>query len=103
MNENNELQLEKVLEESLTTSEELNNTPETVLEDHMEDISAMISEAEERGYLRGRNEVIEQMMQQPPLFSNQARINLQQERTTPYDEDDPTRDFLAHIRPQVWD
>ena len=103
MNENNELQLEEALEESLTTSEELNNTPETVLEEPMEDISAMIAEAEERGYLRGRNEVMEQMMQQPPLFSNQARINLQQERTTPYDEDDPVRDFLAHIRPQVWD
>ena len=103
MNENNELQLEETTDESLTTSEELNNTPETALEEPMEDISAMIAEAEERGYLRGRNEIIEQMMHQPPLFANQARMSLQQEHSTHSDEDDPTRDFLAHIRPQVWD
>lgn len=68
-----------------------------------EEIAALIAEAEERGYLRGRNEMIEQMMQEPPLFSNPARHKGYAPTASSASEPDPARDFLAHIRPQVWD
>lgn len=57
----------------------------------------LIEEAEQRGYLRGRNERIEQEVMQP-LDTPAARSD--------NDEDDDAQavpSFLTHIRPSFWD
>ena len=68
-----------------------------------EEIAAMVAEAEQRGYLRGRNEIIGQMMREPSLFSNPVRVRIDESAENRSDSADPARDFLTHIRPQVWD
>ena len=67
------------------------------------EIAAMVAEAEQRGYLRGRNEIIGQMMREPSLFSNPVRVRIDESVENRSDSADPARDFLTHIRPQVWD
>lgn len=50
------------------------------------DMAALIAEAEHRGYIRGRNEQIDQ-------------LNLEASQS----DDDSCPSFLAHIRPCFWD
>lgn len=61
------------------------------------DMQRLIAEAEQRGYLRGRNEAIEQLMQAPSLFGGTVTA---QERVA---ESDPAEGFLSGLRPGVWD
>lgn len=63
------------------------------------DISRMLEEAEQRGYLRGLNEQAERAMATPVLWENPRRT--EQEQTL--DEPDPDFGFLTHLRPGVWD
>lgn len=62
------------------------------------DIEAMLAEAEQRGYLRGCNEQIETLMQQPDLWHGTPAGSAA--RT---DDDEPQILILNHIRPSVWD
>lgn len=62
------------------------------------DIEAMLAEAERRGYLRGCNEQIETLMQQPDLWHGSPAGN-----AAMTDGDEPQILILNHIRPSVWD
>ncbi len=65
---------------------EISNSPE---------LRRLIEEAEQRGYIRGRNEQIEQLVMQP----------LDDDPTLPpaYSDSDSCPSFLANIRPSIWD
>lgn len=62
------------------------------------DIDRLIAEAEQRGYLRGRNEAIEETMASPALWEN-TRLT----RAREMEEPDPASLFLSRLRPDVWD
>ena len=55
---------------------------------------SLVKEAEERGYVRGRNEVIKQQMDQPQVWQMP-----QTEQATA----SPQPEILAHLRRSVWD
>lgn len=59
------------------------------------EVRRLIEEAEQRGYIRGRNEQIEQVVMQP----------LDDDPTLPpaYSDSDSCPSFLANIRPSIWD
>lgn len=58
------------------------------------EIARLIAEAEQRGYLRGRNEQIEAtMMEQPDTAGSPQRDA----------SEDSCPGFLSHIRPDFWD
>ena len=73
-------------------SHESKETPEAP------DIEALLAEAEQRGYLRGRNEAIEASMHTPALLEN-SRLT----RARALEDPDPASLFLSRIRPGVWD
>lgn len=73
-------------------SHESTETPEAT------DIEALLAEAEQRGYLRGRNEAIEASMHTPALLEN-SRLT----RARALEAPDPASLFLSRIRPGVWD
>lgn len=58
------------------------------------DVDAMLNEAEQRGYLRGRNEAIEAHMQQPSVWETPGSATI---------DNDSHHQILAHMRPSVWD
>lgn len=58
------------------------------------DIDALIAEAEERGYRRGRNEQIENLMGIPPEMSSEP-----DKETTVH----PEVLILNYFRPSIWD
>ena len=55
------------------------------------DLTRLLEEAEQRGYLRGRNEVISETVMQPSELSAES------------DDEDSYPSFLAHIRPGFWE
>ena len=57
------------------------------------EIEAMLAEAEQRGYLRGRNEQIEKLMASPQI--EEAGIEEAPGETYPM--------ILSNIRPSIWD
>lgn len=60
------------------------------------DIATLIAEAEERGYLRGRNEKIAIEMRSPALWETiHESTDKQDEKPQPL--------ILNHLRPSVWD
>lgn len=61
-----------------------------------DDIAAKLAEAEQRGYLRGRNEAVKLAMDSPALW----QVAGSEISPTPSDSDTA---FLRHIRPSVWD
>lgn len=63
-----------------------------------EEFRAMLAEAEQRGYLRGRNESIEQLMRQPGMMEPLA---VAEEGATIPDDNPPQ--VLSRIRPSIWD
>ena len=71
------------------------NPPEATPEP---DIDRLIAEAERRGYLRGRNEAIEESMTTPALWEN-TRLTAARALEQP----DPASLFLSRVRPDVWD
>lgn len=64
------------------------------------DIDRLINEAEQRGYIRGRNERIEAEIMTPsdPYFGPSSI-----ESVTEDDDDESCPGFLAHLRPGFWD
>lgn len=63
-----------------------------------EEVRAMLAEAEQRGYMRGRNESIEQLMRQPGMMEPLA---VAEEGATIPDDNPPQ--VLSRIRPSIWD
>ena len=63
---------------------------------NQEEVRRLVEEAEHRGYIRGRNENIGELVDR--RFGNEA--------TSPADDDETIESypsFLAHIRPSIWD
>ena len=61
------------------------------------DMEAAIAEAEQRGYMRGRNERIEELMHRPGIMERPGSQEIHQ-ATTRND-----RGFLSHIKVSIWD
>ena len=59
-------------------------------------ISALIAEAEQRGYLRGRNESIEALMQRPGMMEHR-------DTGRPQDPSDTEPMILGNRRPSIWE
>lgn len=64
------------------------------------DIDALVAEAEQRGYLRGRNERISEELDAPALYGIPGGDDADKSQ-----EEDPNNPcgFLSYIRPSVWD
>lgn len=60
-----------------------------------DELAAMLAEAEQRGYLRGRNEQITLAMKAPALWQEPDNAAGQ------HDEFQPA--ILANLRPSIWD
>lgn len=67
-----------------------------------DDIGRMLAEAEQRGYLRGRNERAEAMINRPLLFENPRRSESEPEAARTSGEG-LTEGFLSGLRAGVWD
>ena len=61
-------------------------------------VDALVDEAEERGYLRGRNEQIETKMAEPGMWQSQQSTTAREEAGS--GERNP---FLRRVRRSVWD
>ena len=84
-------------EEAVAPAEAPENNESTETPE-VSDIEALLAEAEQRGYLRGRNEAIEASMRTPALLEN-SRLT----RARALEAPDPASLFLSRIRPGVWD
>ena len=73
--------------------EHTENTPEA--EGH--DFEAAIAEAEQRGYLRGRNERIEELMQRPGIMERPGTTEINRADTK------GEQGFLSHLKVSIWD
>lgn len=84
-------------------TEENETIPEIVQAEEVEettplpDIATLVAEAEERGYLRGRNEKIAMEMRSPSLWETMREPEHKSDREKPQ----PL--ILNHLRPSVWD
>lgn len=58
------------------------------------DLARMLEEAEQRGYMRGRNERIEEIVMKP-LYDDDYGDDS--------NDDDSCPGFLTHLRPGFWD
>ena len=63
-----------------------------------EEISQMVADAEQRGYLRARNEMAESFMSRPGLFENPLR-----RRDSPETARSLAENFLSELPRGVWD
>ena len=61
-----------------------------------EKVRQLVEEAEKRGYLKGRNEQIEEWLKSPESNSPGQAFDV-------YSDDESCPEFLAHIRPGFWD
>lgn len=102
MNENTEQPIPEIPEIPEIGDEETAGATaaETVTETD-EERRRLLEEAERRGYLRGRNEIISRMMDSPQLFTDLSRFA--EGNPAPKAHDDPADSFLTRIRPRVWD
>lgn len=92
-------------EESVVAESVAENQPEEKGKDEAssmsrEEIATLIAEAEQRGYLRGRNEAVSLAMNETPMWS-MAGSDSGGKRQPSSSESDTA--FLRHIRPSVWD
>ena len=86
----------EIIEENETTPE-TEPTKETEETTPLPDIASLLAEAEERGYLRGRNEKIAMEMRSPSLWETMREPEHKSDREKPQ----PL--ILNHLRPSVWD
>ena len=61
------------------------------------DIDAAIADAEQRGYLRGRNERIEELMQRPGMMERPGSTELHQASAK------SDNGFLSRLKVSIWD
>lgn len=66
-------------------------------------LAALLAEAEQRGYLRARNEIAAAAMRKPRLWENSRRAETEPEPAAAAAEPSLASDFLTRIRPNVWD
>lgn len=64
---------------------------------HKANIEAAVAEAEQRGYLRGRNERIEQLMQRPAMMERPDTTELHPASTR------SDQGFLSKLKVSIWD
>ncbi len=66
----------------------------------------LIAEAEQRGYLRGRNEALAESLSRPAMMAEPGvgpeAASAPAAPSSPL-TDDLSSSFLSHIRPSVWD
>jgi hypothetical protein len=85
--------------------EQDDNPPASVSVEHTEntpeaegpDFEAAIAEAEQRGYLRGRNERIEELMQRPGIMERPGTTEINRADTK------GEQGFLSHLKVSIWD
>lgn len=65
------------------------------------DMEAMLAEAEQRGYMRGRNERIEELMNEPAPFARQSSPQRAAEPADPPSTSEPL--ILNNPRVSIWD
>lgn len=73
--------------------------PEALRPPTADEIAALVAEAEQRGYLRGRNEQIEELMRIPPMM---APLHDARPDDPPLPEE-PDFQFLSRQRVSIWD
>ncbi len=102
MEENEQLPLQEVENaeaveetESEQQSEANEEKPETEDESNSDDMERLIAEAEHRGYIKGRNERIDELMSTSRMW--------QPEHTIPHAEGAPQVMILDNLRRSVWD
>lgn len=89
------------------------SAPDPAPAPEMPDVERLIAEAEQRGYLRGRNEVLRQRLTDSPLLA-EAGVGPHEPPRSPAEEpaapatgaevaDEMSSRFLSRIRPSVWD
>lgn len=100
MNENTDRPIPEIPEFPVTDDDEPEEPAEPT-EDPAAQQRRLLEDAERRGYLKGRNEMINRMMDSPQLFADLARLS-SPESPEPA-RDNPADSFLAHIRPRIWD
>ena len=88
---------------NLPDEAELDQSAQLVQSDQPEetsspDVDRLVAEAEQRGYLRGRNEAISEAMTSRPLWEN-SRLT----EARALEQPDPASLFLSRLRPDVWD
>lgn len=71
--------------------------PEQGADEADPDIATLIAEAEQRGYLRGRNEAASEMMERPAMWQPACPDSPAGRLTSAADS------FLSGLRPGVWD
>jgi len=62
------------------------------------EVNRLVAEAEARGYLRGRNESVAESLDTPRLWENPRRTEMERECASGLADE-----FLARLRPGVWD
>lgn len=62
------------------------------------EVNRLVAEAEARGYLRGRNESAAESLDTPRLWENPRRTEMERECASGLADE-----FLARLRPGVWD
>lgn len=97
MNDTTPPDLVPVEEQSQTPSDQQPDSPQDDTRPDADEIERMIAEAEQRGYLRGRNEQIEELLMRPDSDS------MPDEFCALDVNDDSCPGFLANIRPDFWD
>lgn len=86
--------------ESPTIEPQAEPTPEAITPD---DLARAVAEAEQRGYLRGRNESISQSMRRNGIWEqpHHSEDATQPAPSSADGDDDPV--LLRRIRPSIWD
>lgn len=106
MNENTEQPIPEIPEipefnDDEAADETADDTENETVTETDEERRRLLEKAEQRGYLRGRNEMISRMMDSPQLFADLSRLAADNSQAK--NRDDPADSFLTRIRPRVWD
>lgn len=89
--------------DNAATNEENETSEDTVIlqqptdEGAAPNIECAIAEAEQRGYLRGRNERIEELMQRPGILERPDNGEIHSAETK------ADNGFLSHLKISIWD
>lgn len=96
----NEVKEKSAVAESVAENQPEENDKDEASSMSREEIATLIAEAEQRGYLRGRNEAVSLAMNETSVWS-MAGSDSGGKRQQSSSESDTA--FLRHIRPSVWD
>lgn len=92
-----DVQQEALAEVQEATTNERTTTTENAVTAIDDDVASLVAAAEKRGYVRGRNEAIAEVMQRPGVWEGPLPLHgaAQTGRSRPV--------VLSHVRRSVWD